>query len=328
MEDTATCDCGCSLPSRGEASTALASSIVDVHAHSRAQKVAKKGFVAIPAGTFLMGTNAADGYPDDGEGPIHTVRLDSFQVAMCTVTNKEFGKFVKATSYQTDAEKYGWSFVFSGLLPDDFPPTRAVAETPWWRQVFGAMWSQPEGPQSNLKGRAHHPVTHVSWNDALAYCDWFGGRLPTEAEWEYTARGGMEQTRYPWGDEREPDGAHRMNVWQGEFPASITEGDGFYGTAPVDSFIPNGYGLYNMTGNVWEWCSDWFDPGYYNVSPESNPRGPESGKNKVMRGGSFLCHESYCFRYRVDARSSNSIDASTSNLGFRVVFDETERGSR
>ena len=276
-------------------------------------------FVRLPGGSFLMGTDADDGYPADGEEPVHSVALAPFSIAIYTVTNKEFGKFVKATNYKTDAEKYGWSFVFAGLLPDNFPPTRSVAQTPWWRQVYGADWAHPEGQQSSLKGRADHPVVHVSWNDAINYCEWIGARLPTEAEWEFAARGGLTQNRYPWGNDREPGGRHNMNVWQGNFPSTNTKDDGFYGTAPADSFEPNGYGLYNTTGNVWEWCSDWFDPNYYNTSPKENPEGPKHGIRKVMRGGSFLCHDSYCFRYRVDARSSNEPDASTSNLGFRIV---------
>lgn len=269
-----------------------------------------------------MGTEAEDGYPDDGEGPVHEVTLKPFSMATYSVTNREFGKFIKNTGYKTDAEKYDWSFVFAGLLPDDFEETRGVAQTPWWRQVFGATWNHPEGPQSNLKGRADHPAIHVSWNDAVAYCQWANARLPTEAEWEFAARGGLKQKRYPWGDEREPNGIHKMNVWQGDFPANNTKEDGFYATAPVDSFGSNGYGLFNITGNVWEWCSDWFDPNFYKNSPKKNPVGPQHGNRKVMRGGSFLCHDSYCFRYRVDARSSNEPDASTSNLGFRIVAKE------
>ncbi|HEY4387823.1 MAG TPA: formylglycine-generating enzyme family protein, partial [Ktedonobacteraceae bacterium] len=200
-------------------------------------------------------------------------------------------------------------------------PTRAVASAPWWRQVFGADWRHPEGKHSDISERGNHPVVHISWNDALAYCQWAGMRLPTEAEWEYAARGGLAQKRYPWGDELLPDGEHRCNIWQGTFPTTNTGDDGYLGTAPVRSFAPNGYNLYNMTGNTWEWCSDWFSPTFHRTAPRDNPQGPPMGNMKVMRGGSYLCHQSYCFRYRVAARSSNTPDSSTGNLGFRCVRD-------
>ncbi|MFB3110802.1 MAG: formylglycine-generating enzyme family protein, partial [Gemmatimonadales bacterium] len=189
------------------------------------------------------------------------------------------------------------------------------------RQVFGADWRHPEGPHSNINGHPDHPVVHISWYDALAYCTWEGMRLPTEAEWEYAARGGLEQKRYPWGDEREPDGQHRMNVWQGAFPNQNTVDDGYFGTAPVSAFRPNGYGLFNMTGNVWEWCSDWFSPTFYANGSRDNPTGPRSGDAKVIRGGSYLCHDSYCNRYRVAARTRNTPDSSTGNMGFRCARD-------
>jgi sulfatase modifying factor 1 len=161
----------------------------------------------------------------------------------------------------------------------------------------------------------------VSWNDAHAYCAWSGTRLPTEAEWEYAARGGREQNAFPWGDNLEPDGEHRMNVFQGRFPVENTAADGYRGSAPVDAFPPNDFGLYNVTGNVWEWCSDWYDAGYYQASPREDPHGPEHGAHRVMRGGSYLCHVSYCKRYRVSARSGIEPESSTGNLGFRVVAD-------
>jgi formylglycine-generating enzyme required for sulfatase activity len=211
--------------------------------------------------------------------------------------------------------------VFAGLLPDDFEPTRGVAQAPWWRQVYGADWAHPEGPQSNVDGRGDHPVVQVSWRDASAYCAWAGLRLPTEAEWEYAARGGLEGAVFPWGNDLEPGGEHRMNVWQGTFPTENSLDDGFLGTAPVDAFAPNRFGLHNMTGNVWEWCADWYDPSYYGRSPAQNPTGPERGSNHVMRGGSYLCHASYCGRYRVGARSGNGPDSSVGNLGFRCVAD-------
>jgi formylglycine-generating enzyme len=275
----------------------------------------------LPGGEFLMGTDDRGGYPADGEGPVRKIRLDPFWIDTVAVSNARFAEFVGATGHVTEAERFGWSFVFAGLLPRDFPDTRAVSQAPWWRQVFGADWLHPDGPASDIDDRMDHPVLHVSFADALAYCKWARKRLPTEAEWEYAARGGLEQQRYPWGDEITPDGEHRMNVWQGTFPKHNTGEDGHLGTAPVDAFPPNGYGLYNMTGNVWEWCSDWFHPTFHVGGSRKNPRGPKSGTHRVMRGGSYLCHASYCYRYRVAARSANTPDSSTGNLGFRCVRD-------
>ena len=276
--------------------------------------------VRLLGGEFLMGTSG-EGYPEDGEGPVRKVRVNSFWIDVAALSNARFAEFTDATGYVTDAQRFGWSFVFGGLLPDDFSPTRGVAETPWWRQVFGADWRHPEGPHSDIAERADHPVTHVSWNDATAYCAWAGKRLPTEAEWEYAARGGLEQRRYPWGDELTPNGEHRMNVWQGDFPSVNTLEDGYIGTAPVNAFLPNDYGLYNTTGNVWEWCADWFSPTFHPRDTGDNPRGPTNGDRKVMRGGSYLCHRSYCYRYRVAARGSNTPDSSTGNLGLRCALD-------
>jgi len=279
------------------------------------------GMVRLPGGEFLMGSDEPIGYPADGEGPVRPVTLAPFWIDPHAVSNERFAAFVEATGYVTEAERYGWSFVFGGLLPDDFPETRGVAAAPWWRQVDGADWRHPEGPQSDIVSRMDHPVVHVSWNDAMAYCAWAGLRLPTEAEWEYAARGELEQRRYPWGDELTPGGAHRCNIWQGTFPQQNTTEDGYYGTAPVDAFPPNGYGLYNMTGNAWEWCTDWFGREFHASGAHDNPAGPSVGTHRVIRGGSYLCHESYCYRYRVAARSASTPDSSTGNTGFRCARD-------
>ncbi len=279
--------------------------------------------IRIAGGAFRMGNHHADGYEDDGETPVHDVQVDAFHMAPETVTNAHFAEFVAATGYRTEAEAFGWSFVFAGFLPDGFAQTRGVAAAPWWRQVLGACWNHPEGPGSDIMTRARHPVTHVSWNDAMTFCEWTGTRLPTEAEWEFAARGGTEASHFPWGDQLTPDGKHRMNVWQGTFPEKNRAADGYAGTAPATAYAPNEFGLYNMTGNVWEWCADRFDPDYYRQSPLENPAGPEAGTHRVMRGGSYLCHKSYCNRYRVDSRSATTPDSSTGNIGFRVARSVT-----
>ena len=277
------------------------------------------GMVLIPGGTFVMGNPRGDGYPADGEHHVHEVGLDPFWIDATAVTNARFAAFVQDTGYVTDAERFGWSFVFGGFLPDSYLTARRPVDAPWWRQVFGADWRHPEGPHAGLSGRGDHPVVHVSWTDAAAYCSWSGTRLPTEAEWECAARGDRAGQRFPWGDELNPGGKHRMNVWQGPFPDRNTKADGHPGTAPVTAYGPNDYGLFNMTGNVWEWCGDWFSRDAYQRSLRHNPPGPESGTSRVMRGGSYLCHRSYCNRYRVDARSSSTPDSSTANCGFRCA---------
>jgi sulfatase modifying factor 1 len=284
--------------------------------------------VLLEGGEFLMGTNDSDGFPADGEGPVRPVILSPFWIDAVAVTNERFAEFAGQTDHVTDAERYGWSFVFGGLLPDDFPETRGVAQAPWWREVYGADWRHPEGPQSSIDDRLDHPVVHVSWRDARAYCRWAGLRLPSEAEWEFAARGGLEQRRFPWGDEREPDGEHRMNVWQGIFPSRNTLDDGYLGTCPAAAFPPNNYGLHNTSGNVWEWCRDWSHSSFHQESRATNPTGPPRGETKVVRGGSFLCHESYCNRYRVAARSSNTPNSSLGNTGFRCATDASTAAGR
>ena len=254
--------------------------------------------IDVPGGSFAMGDESTWAYPGDGEGPVHEVTVRAFAIDRCTVTNAAFAAFVDATGHLSEAERYGWSFVFGGFLPDDFPDTRGVVGAEWWRQVFGADWRHPDGPQSSLDDRMDHPVVHVSWTDAQSYCAWSGTRLPTEAEWEYAARAGSASP-FPWGDELEPGGEHRMNVFQGTFPNHNTGADGYAGTAPVDAYAPNAFGLHNVTGNVWEWCADWYGADYYAQGPLEHPSGPETGTHRVTRGGSYLCHDSYCRRYRV-----------------------------
>lgn len=278
--------------------------------------------IALPGGRFLMGTDDAEGFPADGEGPVRAVELRPFRIDPTTVTNARFATFVKATGHVTDAERFGFSFVFEGFLPPrQAGQAQRVQAAPWWAVVPGADWRHPYGPGSDVGALQNHPVVHVSWHDAQAYCDWSGTRLPTEAEWEYAARGGLEQARYPWGDELTPGGRHLCNIWQGEFPTRNTAADGHPGTAPVKSYRPNGYGLYNVAGNVWEWCADWFSVDFHVTGPRVDPTGPAEGTARVMRGGSHMCHESYCNRYRIAARSSNTPDSSAGNIGFRVAAD-------
>nr|WP_230396340.1 formylglycine-generating enzyme family protein [Streptomyces blattellae] len=277
--------------------------------------------VLLPGGEFLMGAQDSEGFPADGEGPVRAVRLDAFRIDACAVTNEQFAAFVADTGHITDAERFGWSYVFAGFLPGALRRGAPRPEqTPWWCGIEGATWQRPEGPGSTVAERGDHPVVHVSWQDAAAYAAWAGKRLPTEAEWEYAARGGLEQRRYPWGDELNPGGEFRCNIWRGTFPTKNTAADGYRATAPVDSFAPNGFGLHNVSGNVWEWCADWWATDH-STAIHSNPTGPGSGTAKVIRGGSHMCHESYCNRYRVAARSANTPDSSSGHTGFRCAGD-------
>jgi formylglycine-generating enzyme required for sulfatase activity len=282
--------------------------------------------VALAGGEFSMGDPFGEGYADDGEGPVHQVVLPPFRLDATAVTNGEFDAFVAETGHVTEAEEIGVSAVFHlAFHGDSRDIVDAVAGASWWLAVRHASWRHPEGPGSHVLDRQDHPVVHVTWNDAQAYARWAGKRLPTEAEWEFAARGGLDGARFPWGDELSPAGRSMLNIWQGSFPHHNTGWDGYLATAPVTAFPPNGFGLSQMAGNVWEWCADWFDADYYSVAPAAGPTGPPDGTRRVMRGGSYLCHDSYCHRYRVAARSSNTPGSASGNLGFRCANDDGDR---
>ncbi|MFT5239685.1 MAG: sulfatase modifying factor 1 [Kiritimatiellia bacterium] len=295
-------------------------------AFERVRSGSTESMVLIEIQRFQMGTDYPEGFKADGEGPIRETQVDPFYIDVHTVSNRDFQAFVKATHYQTEAEAFGWSFVFWLLIPP-YKRKRYVGKgetvlgLEWWYRVDGADWCHPFGPDSNIKKLPDHPVVHMSHRDARAYAEWAGKRLPTEAEWECSARGGLNQNLYVWGDDLTPNGKHMCNIWQGDFPTANTAEDGYIGTAPVFSFPANGYGIHNMAGNVWEWCFDWWSASDHVKGPRENPQGPSSGSRRVMRGGSYLCHDSYCNRYRVAARTANTPDSSTGNLGFRCVRD-------
>ncbi|WP_321281778.1 formylglycine-generating enzyme family protein [Marinifilum fragile] len=313
-----------------------------------------KGMVFIPGGSFMMGGDNEQARKD--EYPKHKVELSGFWMDVHEVTNAQFKEFVDATGYLTVAERKPiWEEMKKQLppgtpKPDEslFVPASLVFTPPaypvnvnvnvnvapvWWSWVKGANWRQPKGPSSDLIGLENHPVVHVAWEDAMAYCKWAGKRLPTEAEWEYAARGGLSNKIYPWGNENVDEGSVKANSWQGQFPNHNTQRDAFYATSPVKSFQANYFGLYDMAGNVWEWCSDWYHADYYkslNGIVVRNPQGPLSSYDpqepnipkRVVRGGSFLCNEDYCSGYRVAARMKTSIDTGLSHTGFRCVQDE------
>ncbi len=309
------------------------------------------GMVWIPAGTFQMG--ADNGQARKDEYPKHTVSVDGFWMDTHEVTNAQFAEFVKATGYITTAErKPDWEEIKKQLPPGTPKPAEEVLVasslvftapaqpvllqdvSQWWRWVAGASWRHPEGPGSSIRGKEHHPVVHVSWDDAVAYAKWAEKRLPTEAEWEWAARGGVQSAVYPWGNEHIEKGTPKANTWQGRFPDQNTVTDGFYSTAPVKSFVANGYGLYDMAGNVWEWCSDYYRADYYQTihtaAGVKNPTGPTQSYDpqeptvpkRVQRGGSFLCHDSYCSSYRNSARMKSSPDTGLSHTGFRCVKEQ------
>jgi len=273
---------------------------------------------------FRMGSESPEAFPADGEGPVRQVTLTAFYISKYAVANQQFAEFAHRTGYRTEAERFGWSFVFRNHVPVR-QRGPAMPGAPWWVQVVGADWRHPEGPDSSILARPDHPAVHLSWNDAQAYCAWAGYRLPTEAEWEYAARGGLDQKTYPWGDELTPAGRHMCNIWQGTFPDTDLGEDGFTAVAPAGSFQPNGFGLFNTIGNTWEWCGDYFDPLWHIQATSLDPVGPPVGAMpfgpRVMKGGSYLCHESYCWRYRCAARTGSAPDTSTGHIGFRVVRD-------
>ncbi|WP_188761434.1 formylglycine-generating enzyme family protein [Sandarakinorhabdus glacialis] len=295
--------------------------------------------VAVRGGRFRMG--ADDGYPE--EAPAHLVEVDDFLIDSCAVTNAEFARFVAATGHVTVAEMVPSAADYPGALPETlfagslvFQKTKAPVNTrdwsQWWSLRPGANWRNPYGPGSSIDGLEAHPVVHVAYADALAHAVWAGKDLPTEAEFEFAARGGLEGATYAWGEVFRPDGRHMANTWQGKFPFKNSLEDGWEATAPVGSFPANGYGLHDMIGNVWEWTQDWFRPGFDGDAGKAccvpkNPRGPVAGTldpsapipQRVLKGGSFLCAPSYCKRYRPAARHAESIDTSTCHIGFRCV---------
>jgi sulfatase modifying factor 1 len=276
--------------------------------------------IAVKGGETFVGTNDPI-ITGGGEGPERKVLLQDFHLEVETVTVRRFAEFVEATGQITESERFGMSAVFSPLLMDQAMVTGGVANTPWWTRIDGATWKEPEGPGSSIDGRLDHPVTHVSWNDAMAFAAWVGGRLPSEAEWEHVARGGNRHRRYPWGDEEPTDDLVFCNIWQGQFPRHNTLADGYFGTAPARSFEPSEAGFYNLSGNVWEWSGDAFK--VRSLSKAAKVRNEQARKSadKVLKGGSFLCHKSYCYRYRIAARMGLSADSASSNTGFRIAYD-------
>lgn len=278
------------------------------------------GTVSIPGGKVDVGTDDP-ALPQDGEAPRRVVTVKPFRLGEMAVTNAQFATFIADTAYRTEAERFGWSYVFHLFVPETLA-TRGVVGTEWWRAVEGAQWDRPEGTTSTLAGRENHPVVHVSWNDAMAFAAWAGGRLPGEAEWEHAARGGLARATYPWGD-AEPDDEAVMpcNIWQGQFPMLNTARDGHVGLAPARSFAPNGYGLFNMSGNCWEWNADAFRIRSLKKEAQARNERAANENHRLLKGGSYLCHKSYCYRYRIAARIGNTPDLTTGHTGFRLAFD-------
>jgi formylglycine-generating enzyme required for sulfatase activity len=338
-----TVSCHTKIPSRLVAANPASFALLT----QKEDTVSHKGMVWIKGGEFDMGSADEVGRTD--EYPLHQVKVDGFWMDVTEVTNAQFQKFVEATGYLTTAEKVpDWEELKKQLPPGTPRPSDSLlvaaslvftpSATPMpftnasqlWNWVRGANWRSPQGPGSSIAGKDNHPVVHISWDDANAYAEWAGKRLPTEAEWEFAARGGLIGQPFSWGNEAVDNGAYKANTWQGRFPGFNTAKDGFSGTAPIGSFAPNAYGLYDMAGNVWEWCSDWYHADYYVHAKDKvseNPTGPSfaydpsepSIPKRVIRGGSFLCHASYCASYRVAARMKSSPDTGLEHTGFRCV---------
>lgn len=329
-EEGETMGCGCSALNRDHSEPRDDEILVDSHKYKAEHNVEQTDedihprtnqMAFIKGGTFTMGTDDPK-IPYDGEAPARQVTLDDFYFDVYETSNAEFDRFVHDVGYMTEAERFGDSFVLEARISEELKKdiTQAVAAAPWWLPVKGADWRHPEGPDSHIDDRMDHPVVHVSWNDAVDYCQWAGKRLPTEAQWEYAARGGLKNRLFPWGNKFTPKDKHRANTWQGTFPTENTAEDGYDGTAPVTSYDPNKYGLYNTVGNAWEWVSDGWTI-MHDAAPQTNPTGPASAADKVKKGGSYMCHISYCYRYRCESRSQNTADSSAANLGFRCAAD-------
>jgi formylglycine-generating enzyme required for sulfatase activity len=337
---------GCSKPQPERGSMAIAPPVTTAPAfvpkvhEARAPEPKPRGMAFVPGGSFWMGCTGCPDMPD--AHPVHPVALDAFWMDETPVTNAQFAAFVKATGYKTVAERPLKPEDFPGVPREDLVPGSIVFTQPagpvslrnpqaWWRYVKGASWSRPEGPKSHTRGREDHPVVHVAFEDAVAYAEWAGKRLPTEAEFEFAARGGLDRKPFSWGEDLRPAGKLHANIWEGRFPSENTLEDGHLGTSPVRAFPANGFGLYDMGGNVWQWTSDWYRPDTYSrraaAGISENPKGPNDSldpdepgaRKRVQRGGSYLCSDRYCQRYFVGSRGKGEISSGTSNLGFRCV---------